>query len=57
MTELLWIRLQACTLTVQAGGLDVGLISYIIKIKLSRNPGKENVMDPEIHSNARFAEF
>jgi len=55
MTELLWIRLQSCTLTVQVAGLDVEPISYIIKIKLSRNSRKGDVMDPEIHSNVRFA--
>jgi hypothetical protein len=36
-------------------GLDVGLISYVVKIKLSRNSRKGDVMDPEIHSDARFA--
>lgn len=29
-------------------GLDVGLISYVVKIKLSRNSGKGDVEDPEI---------
>jgi hypothetical protein len=55
MTELHWIRLQSCTLTVQVAGLDVEPLSYIIKIKLSRNSRKGDVMDPEIHSNVRFA--